>query len=504
MSFPSSRVATRYFSSVSPALPLYSSKILNNSLLPAAAARDAEADAPKTYIKTYIRIEVRPVLSSPAHALLTISFPTLACLLPISALSLPHPDPPSPGRHHHTAAPFFPAFVPLDAPRLHAQRPSSAPIAAASLNPFKINYAVSALHVDPLEQSGRSEDEDDAYFTGVDESPSDDIHLALLSRTETLSSSEMHTSAADEGVRVEGKKVFGAHVRLLPLTIFVIILKLLDPGVVAAATLLHTNNARQLAREIALEIKIKNANDHAMTTLPHAQHSIHCQAYASHYIVSNLLKLQPEVGEVKGEVPGKMIDLGLDILVASSTNSLKLLRLPQTSTLVRFRLLCDSDKITAEFVCARFHEMRAKTITDKEPLPLMLPTIVAPRQTYKENVGDIFALNCTLSCPDTHGLPLSLIYQETRFAFFLKKNDLDGELLKGFINPTSKKGKYTFSSMDLQKMNARMKYALHGTLILSEQFVSLKRIQDLDYSDNEVETVACLAQRDLKEDISYT
>ncbi|KAJ7938393.1 muts domain V-domain-containing protein [Mycena leptocephala] len=94
------------------------------------------------------------------------------------------------------------------------------------------------------------------------------------------------------------------------------------------------------------------------------------------------------------------------------------------------------------------------------------------RETYKENVGDIFALNRTLS--DTHGLPLSLMYQETGFVFTLRKNELDGELPRGFINATLKKGKWTFTSMDLKKMNARMKDALDETLILSE-----KIIQDL-------------------------
>ncbi|KAJ7270710.1 muts domain V-domain-containing protein [Mycena haematopus] len=94
------------------------------------------------------------------------------------------------------------------------------------------------------------------------------------------------------------------------------------------------------------------------------------------------------------------------------------------------------------------------------------------RETYKENVGDIFALNRTLS--DTHGLPLSLTYQETGFVFTLRKTDLEGELPRGFINAMLKKGKWTFTSMDLKKMNARMKDALDETLILSE-----KIIQDL-------------------------
>ncbi|KAJ7756277.1 muts domain V-domain-containing protein [Mycena metata] len=94
------------------------------------------------------------------------------------------------------------------------------------------------------------------------------------------------------------------------------------------------------------------------------------------------------------------------------------------------------------------------------------------RETYKENVGDIFLLNRNLS--DTHALPISLMYQETGFVFTLRKNELEGELPRGFINATLKKGKWTFTSMDLKKMNARMKDALDETLILSE-----KIIQDL-------------------------
>ncbi|KAJ7813094.1 muts domain V-domain-containing protein [Mycena olivaceomarginata] len=94
------------------------------------------------------------------------------------------------------------------------------------------------------------------------------------------------------------------------------------------------------------------------------------------------------------------------------------------------------------------------------------------RETYKENVGDIFALNRTLS--DAHSLPLSLLYQETGFVFTLRKTDLEGELPRGFINATLKKGKWSFTSMDLKKMNARMKDALDETFILSE-----KIIQDL-------------------------
>ncbi|KAL0576893.1 MutS protein msh4 [Marasmius crinis-equi] len=112
------------------------------------------------------------------------------------------------------------------------------------------------------------------------------------------------------------------------------------------------------------------------------------------------------------------------------------------------------------------------------------------RETYKENVGDIYTLNNTLS--DTHGLPLTLVCLESGFVFALKKADLEDELPKGFINATLKKGKWQFSSMELvilrcssigvwfwltqdgqKKMNARMKDALDETLILSDKWVTV-------------------------------
>ncbi|KZT68826.1 hypothetical protein DAEQUDRAFT_751159 [Daedalea quercina L-15889] len=94
------------------------------------------------------------------------------------------------------------------------------------------------------------------------------------------------------------------------------------------------------------------------------------------------------------------------------------------------------------------------------------------RETYKEDVGDIFALNRDLS--EVHNLPLSLVYQDTGFVFALKKTELEGELPKGFLDITVQKGRWLFSSIELKKRNARMKDALDETLILSD-----KIIQDL-------------------------
>lgn len=73
------------------------------------------------------------------------------------------------------------------------------------------------------------------------------------------------------------------------------------------------------------------------------------------------------------------------------------------------------------------------------------------RETYKENVNDIFQLSRTLS--ETHELSLAVVYQDGGFVFSLKKNDLDGELPKGFINVSMKKGKWFFSSMELVSTN---------------------------------------------------
>ena len=73
------------------------------------------------------------------------------------------------------------------------------------------------------------------------------------------------------------------------------------------------------------------------------------------------------------------------------------------------------------------------------------------RETYKENLGDIYQLNRTLS--EEHGLQLTLIHQKTGFVFALKKNDLEGELPKGFVNVKLNKGRWIFSTMDLVRVS---------------------------------------------------
>ena len=69
------------------------------------------------------------------------------------------------------------------------------------------------------------------------------------------------------------------------------------------------------------------------------------------------------------------------------------------------------------------------------------------RETYKENIGDIYHLNRMLS--EQHNLPFMMVYQDTGFVFALRKTDLEGELPEGFVNVVLKKGRWIFSSMEL-------------------------------------------------------
>ncbi|KAF9505616.1 hypothetical protein BS47DRAFT_1322283 [Hydnum rufescens UP504] len=93
------------------------------------------------------------------------------------------------------------------------------------------------------------------------------------------------------------------------------------------------------------------------------------------------------------------------------------------------------------------------------------------RETYKENVSDIFELNRTLS--EEHNLPLALTYQERGggFWFTVSKDDLEDELPRGFLNVTARGAKWFFTSMELKKRNARMKDALEEALMLSDRII---------------------------------
>ncbi|KAG6868113.1 hypothetical protein C0993_007491 [Termitomyces sp. T159_Od127] len=168
---------------------------------------------------------------------------------------------------------------------------------------------------------------------------------------------------------------------------------------------------------------LTNDNDHAMTTLEHAAHSMRRKGYAPHYTPSNVAQFQPEMHEATLELV-KTLD---SISGAEALDCLSVFRHLMVDTVVsfsfgyrlgavskwalnvedplstaindfpkrgiirctipdwlwnlisripnnRWRQMCDSDKIMAEFVSSRVYEMRAQMTagksneTDKVPM----------------------------------------------------------------------------------------------------------------------------------------
>ncbi|KAJ7915903.1 cytochrome P450 [Mycena leptocephala] len=238
---------------------------------------------------------------------------------------------------------------------------------------------------------------------------------------------------------------------------------------------------------------LTNDNDHAMTTLPNAQHSIRRKAYASHYTPSNLAKLQPEIGEATGH----MIDtlhglpahtpldtlslfrhLALDIIVSSSYGfrlgavnkwaleaedslTVAIGDFPKRGILrstvptwawnlvckipnARLRLLCDSDKIMAEFVSTRVYEMRAQLNANKvsdssfgedTEKSYMLPRLLAYRYPSGETMPDHDVISeCMghmVAGSDTTSISLSyFLWELTRRQDILRKlqNEIDAAM----------------------------------------------------------------------------
>ncbi|THH19482.1 hypothetical protein EW146_g1686 [Bondarzewia mesenterica] len=154
---------------------------------------------------------------------------------------------------------------------------------------------------------------------------------------------------------------------------------------------------------------LTNDNDHAMTTLPHSPHVARKRGYAPHYAPSNLASFQPEIHQYTLELVdilnrfagGTSLDclvlfrqLMVDILATSSFGfqlgalskwdvkaqdplAMAIGDFPKRGILRsavptwawnlvcrfpngRWRQLCDSDKIMAEFVSARVYETRSQ------------------------------------------------------------------------------------------------------------------------------------------------
>ncbi|KAJ3980366.1 cytochrome P450 [Lentinula detonsa] len=159
---------------------------------------------------------------------------------------------------------------------------------------------------------------------------------------------------------------------------------------------------------------LTNNNDHAMTTLEHAPHSMRRKGYAPHYVPANLAKFQPEMHEPMLELVNNVTKLGgktsiecltlfrnlmVDVLVSTSYGyrihavkkwatdnedplSTAISDFPKRGILrsvvptwawnfvcripiARWRQLCDSDKIMAEFVSERVYQARTEINSGK-------------------------------------------------------------------------------------------------------------------------------------------
>ncbi|KAF6751527.1 cytochrome P450 [Ephemerocybe angulata] len=191
---------------------------------------------------------------------------------------------------------------------------------------------------------------------------------------------------------------------------------------------------------------LTNESDHAMTTLDHASHSIRRKSYMPHYTPNNVAKFQPEMHETTLELTavrslsqflegtaGKssleclamfrnlMVDvtifslfgyrlgaMGKWILGAEDPLSTAINDFPKRGILRsvlptwawnlvcrlpsnRWRQLCDSDKIMAEFVSGRVYETRAQMNAGKveeAEKPTLLQRLLHHRYSAKQPVPD--------------------------------------------------------------------------------------------------------------------
>ncbi|KAG8923711.1 MutS protein msh4 [Tulasnella sp. 418] len=94
------------------------------------------------------------------------------------------------------------------------------------------------------------------------------------------------------------------------------------------------------------------------------------------------------------------------------------------------------------------------------------------RETYKENVGDIFELAEKLS--ETYDISFIPVYQEKGgFWLTVRKDEVQREkdLPKECINIGTKGAKWVCSTMELKKRNSRMRDSLDETLIMSDRII---------------------------------
>ncbi|KIP03779.1 hypothetical protein PHLGIDRAFT_77016 [Phlebiopsis gigantea 11061_1 CR5-6] len=216
---------------------------------------------------------------------------------------------------------------------------------------------------------------------------------------------------------------------------------------------------------------LTNNNDHAMTTLPHAQHAARKKSYAPHYTPANLALFQPELHDlalklsnVLGHTSASvdcldlfrhlMVDVVACTVFGSRSGSLDnwasgvrdplgvaVYDFPKRGILrsavptwawnlvcripnARVREICNSDKIMAEFVGSRLYEMRASVQAAKLGYAPAMPLIqrllehkMASAPGAKDQVGaerDIIseAMGHLVAGVDTSSTTLSYMFWE--------------------------------------------------------------------------------------------
>nr|BAL05175.1 cytochrome P450 [Phanerodontia chrysosporium] len=203
---------------------------------------------------------------------------------------------------------------------------------------------------------------------------------------------------------------------------------------------------------------LTNNNDHAMTTLPHAEHAIRKKAYAPHYTPANLALFQPELNDLALKLTDilsirsssvdvldlfrhLMVDVIACTVFGSRSGSLdnwnKGVRDPLSIAVydfpkrgimrsavptwawklvckvpnARFREMCNSDNIMAEYVGSRLYEMRAnmQAASLSTPIRPTFPASVSATFDHLEK-NDLSALGYpsegTVNVGDEHKMPL--------------------------------------------------------------------------------------------------
>ncbi|KAG8783449.1 MutS protein msh4 [Serendipita sp. 398] len=103
------------------------------------------------------------------------------------------------------------------------------------------------------------------------------------------------------------------------------------------------------------------------------------------------------------------------------------------------------------------------------------PLLDVARASYKENVHDIFDLGKAVA--EKYELPIELVYQQENggsFVFCLSRTPIDAsgwQWPKEWVDKVQKKKKWVFSTLELKKLNGRMREMLYETLTISATIV---------------------------------